>query len=418
MVSVLFQGGRSRPNLSSGSQFGVITIPFAEISPNAGPSDGGPVQANLIPASILAHGFYSIENSHAPALVNIRNSELVKTALEAGRYDCASFLLNYQPSLFPNGFPLRGDPICYSSATMLAFLADHGANLGANPLHDVAALASLPDTRVFDVLVQRGFNVDAPLESFRHSPMGLMFTPLQEACRHLQPGSVEALLRLGANPNGITSSFWIKKVPLMTSFHYFTPSPILTLLFSSRWDLTVWDFAFTNGIVTVRNPTTFEDFGRRFINCFQSLVRYGATTSMPLLHGSFLEVLLLRIWRILYKQITRQPNFVLPNSPNKPNDLNQGVRSLLCAINNVNVSPWDHVCQVVSEHLASGTMNLRHSNPMWSRNVGQTRGKERLIRLLVDYQARFGDLPGPAQLQDSFLFELPDRYAAQLAIAN
>ncbi|KAI0443918.1 hypothetical protein F4803DRAFT_513290 [Xylaria telfairii] len=360
------------------------------------PDNASPIPANLIPAPILAHGFYSVENSHDPALVNVRNRELVKSALEAGRLDCASVLLNYQPSLFPNGFPLNNDPICYSSATMLTFLVDHGAYLGSSPLHDAAALASLPDTRVFDMLVQMGFDVNSPLDTFRHSPMGLIFTPLHEACRWLQPERIEALLRLGANPNGITSNFWIKKVPIMSNFQYFTPIPLLMLLLSTRWDLTLWGFL-----------VTFEDFGRRFLGSFQSLVRYGAITSIPYLQGCFLEILLLRIWRILYKQITRQPNLVLPSSPNMPRDLNHGVRSLLLAISNADVSPWDHVCQVVSD-----------ANPMWSRNVSQTRGKERLIRLLVDYQERFRDLPGPAQLRDSFLFELPRRYTFQLAIAD
>ncbi|KAI8952242.1 hypothetical protein F4801DRAFT_541616 [Xylaria longipes] len=355
-----------------------------------GPSDGALVPANLVPVSVLEHGFYSVANTYTPAWVNVRNQGLVVSALKGGRYDCASFLLDHQPSLFPNGFPLRGDPTCYSSATTLEFLIDHGAILGGNPLHIVAELTDIHDTQVFDVLVQRGFGVDSPLETFRDSPMGVMFTPLHQACRRLQPISVGALLRLGADPNGITSNFLIAKAPLMTSFQYFSPSPILTLLLSTRWDLAVWD--------------NFEGFGRRFIDCFQSLLRYGATTLIPLLNGDLLEILLLRIWRILYKQITRQTNFVLPSCENRPHDLNQGVRSLLLAFSHANVYPWDHVCQAVCD-----------TNTTWSGNAGQFRGKELLIKLLSEYQDKYGDLPGLDQLRLSSLLELPDRYGAQLA---
>ncbi|KAI0459972.1 hypothetical protein F5B21DRAFT_454845 [Xylaria acuta] len=350
---------------------------------------GGLVPPNLVPASVLEHGFYSVGNWHAPAVVNIRNWELVIEALKRGKYDCASFLFNYQPPLFPNGFPVRANAICYSSATTLDFLLDHGANLGADPLHHVAALVDIPDTQVFDLLVQRGFGVDSPRETLRDSPTGLMFTPLCEACRSFQPRNVEALLRLGANPNGITGSYSIKKAPLMGGFQYFSPSPILTLLLSPRWGLQV--------------RANLEDFGRALIDCFQSLLHYGATTSMPLLNGDLLEILLLRVWRTLYRQIMNQMNSVLPECPDKPHDLNQGVQSLLLALGRVDVSPWDHVCQAISDMI-----------PTWSGNARQARGKERLIRLLNDYQDKFGDLLGPAQLQESYLFKLPDRYAAQL----
>ncbi|KAI0490534.1 hypothetical protein F4859DRAFT_458300 [Xylaria cf. heliscus] len=354
------------------------------LMPGAG--NGGPISADLIPAHVLEHGFYSYKGDANPALLNIRNWDLIITALKASRYDCASFLLNYQPRLFPNGFPLKGNKTCYSSVTMLNFLIDHGADLGNTPLHDVVALINYPDARVFDVLVQRGCNVDSPLETLTHPPLGHIFTPLHNACHYFQLRSIEALLRLGANPNGVSGSFWIGKAPLIDGFHYFSPSPILTLLLSPQWDL------------SVRN--SLINFGRKFIDCLQSLIHSGATTSIPF-NGNILEILLLRIWRCLYNQTKGQENFVLPDCPDQPHE-NQGVRSFLLALGSIDVSPWEHICEVVLD-----------INPAWSGSAGQTRGKELLIRLFTEYQDKFGDLPGPSQLESSFLFNLPDRYETQ-----
>ncbi|TRX89504.1 hypothetical protein FHL15_009548 [Xylaria flabelliformis] len=342
-----------------------------------GPRDG--VQANQVPAPVLAHDFYSVGGSYAPAMVSIRNWELVIQALKRDKYDCASFLLNHQPPLFPNGFPLRADPTCYSSPATLNFLLDRGAYVGVNPLHYIAE-TNPRDPQVFDVLVQRGFGIDSPLETLRHLPMWPTSTPLQKACQFLQPRSVEALLRLGANPNGVASRFFIHKVPLMGGFQYSSPLPILTLLLSSRWV-----------------SPDLQSFGRRLVDCFQLLLHYGATTSIPLLRGHLLEIFTLRVWRVLYTQATREPNFVLPQIPDRPGDVNQGVQSFLFALNDMDVAPWDHVCQVFSDGILHG-------------DAGLPRGKERLIQLLSNYQNRFGDLPGPAQLQQSSLLILPDRY--------
>ncbi|KAI0552131.1 hypothetical protein F4679DRAFT_592628 [Xylaria curta] len=341
------------------------------------PGPRGPVvQANQVPAP--AHDFYSVGGSHAPSMVSIRNWELVIEALKKDRYDCASFLLNYQPSLFPDGFMLRAHPTCYSSHTTLNFLLNHGANPGVNPLHYLAE-TDPRDPQVFDVLAQRGFGIDSPPETLRHLPnMWSTSTPLQRACQFLQPRSVEALLRLGANPNGVASRFFIHRVSFMGSYQYSSPHPILTLLLSTQW------------------VSAGSSFGSRLIDCFQLLLHYGATTSIPLLNGDLLEILMLRIWRVLYTQATRGSNFVLTQVPDRPGDLNQGVQSFLFALNEMDVSPWDHVCQVFSDILHG--------------DAGLPRGKERLIQLLGDYQNKFGDLPGPAQLQQSSLLILPDRY--------
>ncbi|KAI1745956.1 hypothetical protein F4680DRAFT_5291 [Xylaria scruposa] len=341
-----------------------------------------PGPPNQIPAPVLAHDFYSVGGSHTPAMISLRNWELVIESLKKDRYDCASFLLDYQPPLFPNGFPLRANPACYSSPTTLNFLLDRGASLGANPLHYLAE-TDPRDPQVFDVLAQRGFGIDSPLETLKHLPnMWPTSTPLQKACLFLQPRSAEALLRLGANPNGVGSRFFIHRVPFMSGYQYSSPHPILTLLLSTQW------------------VSADLSFGPRLIECFQLLLHYGATTSIPLLRGDLLEILMLRIWRVLYTQVytqaTRGSNFVLPQVPDRPGDINQGVQSLLFALNDMDVSPWDHVCQVFSDILHGGA-----ALPV---------GKERLIQLLGDYQNRFGDLPGPAQLQQSSLLTLPDRY--------
>ncbi|KAI0977038.1 hypothetical protein F4678DRAFT_366 [Xylaria arbuscula] len=90
----------------------------------------------VVPTSVLDHGFYSVDTvRYAMALVDTRNSELVQSAIQHNRFECAAFLLTqYQPPLFPGGFALRGNPVFYSSATAFEFLIDHGAKLGVDAL--------------------------------------------------------------------------------------------------------------------------------------------------------------------------------------------------------------------------------------------------------------------------------------------
>ncbi|KAJ8129483.1 hypothetical protein O1611_g4147 [Lasiodiplodia mahajangana] len=321
------------------------------------------------PQSVLDHGFYSLGNvRYAAAFADLKNGELVMSALVGGRYDCASFLLRqYRPPLFKGGFLLRGNLVCYASAPILQFLLDHGACLGVDPLHHVASLAGLPDVLVFDAIVQRGFGVDSPRHAFEDSPVGEVLTPLHAACDSLQPANVEALLRLGANSNGISQSTWIRKVPLMTEFQYYSPHPILALLFSSQWDIMARD--------------DYHPIAQRFLKCFQSLLRYGARTVIQLDNGSTLEILVHRIWRILYQSF----------------DQNQGVQSLFFFLENLSLPPSDEVCLMVSA--------------VDPTREGRDDGQESLllIQLFRDYQEKYGDLPGPAQLRGSDLLFLPDR---------
>ncbi|KAI1131189.1 hypothetical protein F5Y10DRAFT_287415 [Nemania abortiva] len=338
------------------------------------------------PQSVLDHGLYSYRNArYTASLVHIKNRQLVIGALKRERYDCASFLLRHQPPLFAGGFPLSGTPTCYSSATTLRFLIDHNAFLGVNPLHIAASLADLPDDQVFDVLVERGFGVDSPSHSYEHSSLREAMTPLNAACGSLQPTKVEALLRLGANPNGVARSIWIKKVPFTTELQHYSPNPILTLLFSNRWDLVA--------------PSDYDHMSHGFTQCLQSLLRRGARTSIRLGNGSVLEVLVLRMWKVLCKQIMRR-NPELPQAPDQPFDKNQGVQSLLLALSSISLSPWDEVYRMVSA--VDSTRGA---------NTGQ--GSAQLVQLFRDYQEKYGDLPGPAQLRGSVLLILPDRFGAQ-----
>ncbi|KAI0914243.1 hypothetical protein F4823DRAFT_573735 [Ustulina deusta] len=346
---------------------------------------------DVIPASILDHGFYSANTVHYDAaLADTRNRELVQSAIQGGRYDCAAFLLkHYQPPLFPGGFALRGNPLYYTSAATLEFLMDHDANLGIDALHSAVVSGNSTDPRIFYILVQRGFGIDSPRHNFVNLPIGSITTPLYIACDHLQPASVESLLRLGANPNGVSSGSWIVKVHSMGGFQYFSPNPLLTLVFSSQWSLFPIDDTWI--------------LCRRFIECFQLLLRYGAIIPLP--SSDFLEILLLKIWKAVCTPILRRSGYVLPNCADHPNDLNQGVRSLLCALDDVTLTPWVQVFQVVSE-----------TNPIWRGDAKHTNGKARLLKFFSDYQEVYGDLPGLAQLRRLCLWTLPDRYGAQLNI--
>ncbi|KAI1425874.1 hypothetical protein F5Y12DRAFT_745032 [Xylaria sp. FL1777] len=342
-----------------------------------------------VPVEVIEHGFYSTETArYVPSLADTRNRELVQSAVQENSYDCAAFLLTqYQPVLFPGGFTLRENPLYYSSTTILEFMIDHNANLGVNPLHDAVRWGNSIDRRVFDILVQKGFSVDSPLYGFDKLSIGSMTTPLNIACERLQPANVESLLRLGANPNGIGGGPCIRKIPFMGGYQYASPHPMLALLLSTQWDILPFD-----------DPRVI---GERFILGFESLLRHGAIVPLP--NRDFLDILLIKIWKVVCTQIIRRIGFVLPNCPDEPSDRNQGVRSLLCALSDINIKPWGQVFQAVSA-----------TNPIWSGNAKQTKGKARLIKFLYDYQEEYGDLPGPAQLRRPSLCVVPDRYSTQL----
>ncbi|KAJ2986063.1 hypothetical protein NUW58_g5210 [Xylaria curta] len=374
-------------NLAAASNLVSLTL-LAHKYPLMSSASQGPA-----PAAVYAHGFYSNSGDagFTSVFVNLKNRELVLSALRGNRFDCVSFLLEqHQPLLFPEGFQILNDAICYSSATTLDFLLNRGARPGADSLHNIAHL-DLSDTRVFDILVQRGFEVDSRRAALAISRIGEASTPLLAALDYLEPENVEALLRLGASPNGIGDS-WIRKTPIMARFQYNSPHPILALLFSSRYDLAPW-FA-------------SQQIGERFLRCLQLLLSYGTSTSISLPNGSVLEILLLRIWQIIYKQALRLPTFMLPTRPDHPDDVNQGVQSLLLALNDsLDISPWDQVFQIFSD-----------TNPIWREHANQTTGKSRLTKFLCDYQERYRDLPGVAELRVHSLFVLPDRYGAQVNI--
>ncbi|KAI1305698.1 hypothetical protein F5Y03DRAFT_406298 [Xylaria venustula] len=339
--------------------------------------------AETVPTSVLDHGFYSVDTiRYVEALVDTRNSELVQIAIQQNQFECAAFLLTqYQPPLFPDGFALRGNPVFYSSATALEFLIDHGARLEVDSLQNAIVTGNSVHPQVFDVLVEKGFNIDSPCRHLAHLSMGLATTPLNIACGRLQPVSVESLLRLGANPNGISGSSSISKSPFLGGFRYFSPNPMLMLLLSTRWDLTP--------------SQDHRILGQDFIQCFQSFLRYGSM--ILILDDVFLGIFLFKVWKVVCTRILKKSS--IPDCSGYPNDLNQGVRSLLSAISDANITPWGEACQIVSD-----------GNPIWRGKAKQTKGKERLVQFLRDYQDEYGDLPGPEKLARPFLCTLPERY--------
>ncbi|KAI1190330.1 hypothetical protein F5B17DRAFT_387630 [Nemania serpens] len=318
-------------------------------------------------------------SSSTGVIVDMRNGNLVRVALQSGRYDCASFLLRLEPPLFPRGFELGMHRVCYTSATTLQFLINHGAHVSDETLHRVAAMDNLPDTRVFDILVQScGLDVNSSRSSTEE-----WLTPLSIACDGLQSANIDALLRLGAEPNGDT---WVRRDPfLLTEFHYTSPNPILTLLFTHFWDTTHWKH--------------YQRLGRKFIRSLQSLLRHGASVSMPMEGGSILEVFVLRIWKCICHEVMNRPGFTLPECPDHPDDVNPGVQSMLLALNDVTVSPWDEVCQIISD-----------VDPGWREIVEQAPGKAQLVKILRHYQERYRDLPRPDITWWRSQTHLPDRF--------
>ncbi|KAI1199615.1 hypothetical protein F5X97DRAFT_119594 [Nemania serpens] len=340
-----------------------------------------PVLDNSIYSSRI--GFYV-----SGMLADMRNEGLVVSALTGGKYDCASFLLGYQPPLFPRGFQVGMHRVCYASATTLQFLIDHGAHVGSEVLYPVAAMDNLPDARVFDILVQRSRGVNSPPAATEGSRMSEVSTPLHTACKYLQPTNVEALLRLGAEPNGFNGNAWIRKSRwIMASYNYSSPNPILALLFSHLWDMVSWN--------------DYQSIGRKFVQCLQLLLRYGGRISVPLQDGNILEVLVLRLWKCICHEVMNRPDFALPACPDHPDDIGEEVQAMLLTLNDVTVSPWDEVCRIVSD-----------ADPTWRGIAGQTPGKQ-LVKVLRHYQERHRDLPGPAQWRGRSPLILPDRFGAR-----
>ncbi|KAI1178448.1 hypothetical protein F4777DRAFT_537690 [Nemania sp. FL0916] len=345
-----------------------------------------------VPDAVREHRFYHYGiNDFASNLVGMRNRELVHAALERERHDCALFLMRqYQPLLFPDGFPLRANPICFASTANLQFLIDNGASIGDDALHEVAAFPNLADPGVMDILVQRGYGVDSLRSIPSNTPAGQIKTPLNAACSAMQPTNVAALLRLGANPNGTRNAPSVMRTAFANSFIHSSPNPILTLLFSRQW--------------RVRRVDIYRTVSQRFFECLQHLVRHGATLFVPLQMGNLLEVLVLRMWMTLGDHVLselRSKQSAPPSVPDRPEDNNTGVQSLLRALEDFDVSPWDDIYRYVA--------NITDPQP-----GGQSRGKAELLQHLRDYQALNGDLPGIPQLSVPHMMLLPDRFRAAL----
>lgn len=319
----------------------------------------------------------------APPL-ELQNRDLVESAVMKGKYDCAAFLLkDYQPTLFPGGFPLMRDVSYYSSAAALEFMIRHGAHLPEDALHHVAGLDDI-DPRVFDIIVENGFHIDSPDPYFAQSVPQVVVTPLYIACMNkMRSSTVENLLRLGANPNGIGAPMVYIRVPVQVRYH--SPNPILNLLFSTKWDM-----------IAYAEDGEARSIGLGFIECLEALLRYGATTSV-LPSGDVFDILLVRIWITLSLGIL--PAF---RGYNKLQDINHCIQKMFTILGERNLSPWDQVCDRVAE-----------VHPVWREKSGELRGRKRLLELLRGYQATHGDLPGPVALASRTHMVLPDRIAVQ-----
>ena len=300
--------------------------------------------------------------------------------------------------MFPDGFKPNGDLLYFSSSINLEFLVSHNADLGVDALQNAIDAGDHADPRVLDILLQVGFKVDAPRHSVANYLIGPITTPLVMACERLQPSNVKNLLRAGAKPNGISDSYEITKVPMFGMFRYESPNPILVILLSERW------FS-----LPTFPPIDPWEIGERFILCFQSLNRHGA-----LIPPHFLEILLFKIWLLICRRMITKDGFVLPNCDNHPKHQNLGVRSLLKALEGADITPFDRVCQVVSDsNPASFQMDLSGTVIDWKEKAQQINGKARLLKFLCEYQDHYNDLPGPAQVQRQSTWVIPDRYSAQ-----
>ncbi|KAI0403233.1 hypothetical protein F4802DRAFT_572785 [Xylaria palmicola] len=339
-----------------------------------------------VPDSVMEHGFYAThitpEKDYDPTVANRQNRKLIQTAMSARKRDCVSFLLkSHEPPLFPGGFTLDWHPGYYSSSDMFEFILDDcGAILAPDALNNVACMPDV-DPRVFDILIRKGWEIDAPREDHRDGPLGPALTPLHDACECLEPANVETLLRLGANPNGTADTCWIRKLPIV-HWQYLTPSPMLTLLFSNIWAYMLR-----------------ENICRQFLQCFQALIRYGASTSIPA--GSIFDLILLRLWGDMGWRVLRLPNFTLPDCPDEPEDQYEDVQSLLLALEGTDISHWADIFEAVADE-----------NPMWRKKPDQTGNQEYFIQILREYQETFRDLPGPDQIRGPSTFAMPPRFGA------
>jgi hypothetical protein len=312
--------------------------------------------------------------------IDSKNQELLDEAVLAGKLDCVSFLLRaHQPPLFRRGVSILRD-IYLASADTMEFLIDNGALFPPIALHKFATLSCLPDPRIFDVAVKHGFGVDSLPQDCISTFLREAYTPLLAACYVGQPTAVEALLRLGANPNGLGRP-WIRPVEgTRSKLDFYSPNPILALLFSHQ------PFESRDEIAVV---------GRRLLSCFDLLVRFGA--SMPL-DDDMCQHLLRRFWVLVCThmlqsqhnnprlQVTYRPYF-----QNAIGDPKEGADALFSVMETADVAPWDELCDRIVE-----------LGPEWKEKAGESRGKGLLMKLFHDYQAAHGDLPGRIGVESEF----------------
>ncbi|KAI0388817.1 hypothetical protein F5Y17DRAFT_463331 [Xylariaceae sp. FL0594] len=230
-----------------------------------------------------------------------------------------------------------------STADMFAFVLDHSAQFPPIILHILAALKRIEDPKIFDVAVQRGRDVDGLPENCRNSFLNQAYTPLLAACYATQPVAVEALLRLGANPNGIMEP-WLRdreepREGGCTGLDFYTPNPLLALLFSQQ----PWEWATVPPDMPRCGMSSCAGYGRGLgmKSANETLAKYRAD------EGS---------WPFA----TRRAEIV---------------QSLLSDLQTADVRPWSDLCERLVEY-----------NPEWEEVAGGAKGRDLMLKLFTHHE--------------------------------
>ncbi|KAI0012204.1 hypothetical protein F4779DRAFT_634746 [Xylariaceae sp. FL0662B] len=198
-------------------------------------------------------------------------------------------------------------------------------------------------------IIARLLELGLEIDSAQYDPAD---TPMIQLCSQLDVTGLQDFLARGANPNGIgpVTDKTRERIKLLSR-------PLDHLIESFSWQ--VYDF--------------YDYEATKLRDCIKALVDHGASTAPARFAGDPIRTLLDSIWRKLCPmarfaaKVGKKKKYVTGDGTEKPVKLGK----LLKALSNVDISPFDEICDIVVDASADYT----------ARAPG-LRGKERLLELL------------------------------------
>ncbi|KAL7623537.1 hypothetical protein AAE478_007220 [Parahypoxylon ruwenzoriense] len=280
-------------------------------------------------------------------MVCMRGDELLPIAIGEDYFDTVDFLLD-RPHLFSAMFKSESLWEGRIEFGCSASMAEHLISRGYEPTVGALWHMCTPTARKvgsFGVLVRNGCDVDGAVEYERRCT-----TPLLEACYWGNPAAIEALLRLGADPNGVEPVRKRKESEKLDGF--------------VRWHQMTRPIDVRSSDLISLSPS-WKTCAKNMYACIVPLIEHGASTSHMPHAGDPVKSLLRGVWRMI---LPRLKNALGIDTYDKSWTLEDFFEVLPRA--EIDIGPLDELCDIVVD-----------ATPEYSAKAEGLRGKERMVVL-------------------------------------